>query len=137
MMRPMMINMKSKFRWAEASATAVYIKNRLPHSALPKQQTPCEALEGDKPSIKHLQPFGRKCYVHIPEEAQPSGRKLLPRAIEGRFLGYEKAIKYTAYGIQSNPTKFSSAAMYGSLPSNQGKPESHWSLGPPLLKESC
>ena len=24
--------------------------------------------------------------------------------------------------------------MYGSLPSNQGKPESHWSLEPPLLK---
>ena len=72
------------------AATAVYIKNRLPHSALPTQQTPYEALKGEKPSIKHLQPFGRKCYVHIPEEARPSGSKLLPRAIEGRFLGYDE-----------------------------------------------
>ena len=37
MMWSMMINMKSKFLWAEAAATAVYTKNRLPHSALPKQ----------------------------------------------------------------------------------------------------
>ena len=72
-------------------ATAVYIKNRLPHSALP--QTPYEALKGEKPSIKHLQPFGRKCYMHIPEEARPSGSKLLPQAIEGKFLGYEKSNK--------------------------------------------
>ena len=93
MMRSMMINMKSKFLWAEAAATAVYTKNRLPHSALPKQQTPYEALKSEKPSIKHLQPFGRKCYMHIPEEARPSGSKLLPRAIEGLFLGYEKSDK--------------------------------------------
>ena len=86
-----MINMQSKFLWAEAAATAVYIKNRLPHSALPKQQTPYEVLKGEKPSKKHLQPFGQKCYVHIPEEARPSGSKLLPRAIEGRFLGYNKS----------------------------------------------
>ena len=76
---------------SEAAATAVYIKKRSPHSALP--QTPYEALKGEKPSIKHLQPFSRKCYVHIPEEARPSGSKLLPRAIEGRFLGYEKSDK--------------------------------------------
>ena len=77
---------------SEAVATAVYTKNRLPHSALP-QQTPYEALNGEKPFIKHLQPCGRKCYMHIPEEARPSGNKLLPRAIEGRLLGYEKSDK--------------------------------------------
>ena len=93
MMRSMMINMQSKFLWAEAAATAVYIKNRLPHSTLPNNQTPYEALKGEKPSIKHLQPFGRKCYVHIPKEARPSGSKLQPRAIEGKFLGYEKSDK--------------------------------------------
>lgn len=36
------INMDSKFLWAEAAATAVYIKNRLPHSTLPKHQTTYE-----------------------------------------------------------------------------------------------
>ena len=88
-----MIDMDSKFLWAEAEATAVYIKNRLPHSALLKQQTPYEALKGKKPSIKHLQPFGQKFYMHIAEEVRPSGSKLLLRAIEGRFLGYEKSGK--------------------------------------------
>ena len=86
-----MISVDSKFLWA--AATAVYIKNTLPHSALPKQQTPYEALNGEKPSIKDLQPFGRKCNVHILDEARPSGSKLLPRAIEGRFPGYEKIDK--------------------------------------------
>ena len=31
--------------------------------------------------------------MHIPEEARPSGSKLLLRAIEGKFLGYEKSDK--------------------------------------------
>ena len=31
--------------------------------------------------------------MHIPEEAWPSGSKLLPRAIKGQFLGYEKSDK--------------------------------------------
>ena len=71
----------------------VYIKNRIPHSALPRQQTLFEALNGEKPSIKHLQPFGGGCCVRIPEEARPSGRNLQPRAIEEKFLGYERSDK--------------------------------------------
>ena len=31
--------------------------------------------------------------MHIPEEARPSGSKLLPRVIEGRFIGYETSDK--------------------------------------------
>jgi len=51
--------------WAEAVLTSVDIKNRQPHSAL-KDLTPYEAFYGTKPSIQHLQPFGRECYIHIP-----------------------------------------------------------------------
>jgi len=51
--------------WAEAVLTSVYIKNRQPHSAL-KDLTPYEAFYGIKPSIQHLQPFGRECYIHVP-----------------------------------------------------------------------
>jgi len=87
-MRTMMIDISSKFLWAEAAATAVYIKNQLPHSRLPDRITPYQALYGRKPSIKHLQPFGRRCYVHIPEEIRPSGSMLLARSIEGIFVGY-------------------------------------------------
>lgn len=51
--------------WGEATSTAIYIKNRLPHAALSKQEaiTPYEALMGQKPSISHLQPFGALCYT--------------------------------------------------------------------------
>src|SRR5258706_12269267 len=47
-----------------------------------------EAFHRKKPSISHLQPFGRKCFTHIPEERHLPGSKLLPRAEEGIFLGY-------------------------------------------------
>src|SRR5258706_13975616 len=66
-----------KHYWAEASATAVYLRNRLPYSAV-KIMTPYEVLY--KPKISHLQPFGNKCYVYIPEERHlPGSKLLLPR----------------------------------------------------------
>lgn len=43
-----------------------------------------------KPSLSYLQPFGRKCYVHIPKEKRGTGNKLLPRAENGIFVGYTK-----------------------------------------------
>ena len=49
-----------KKSWAEAVLTSVYIKNRQPHSAL-KDLTPYGAFHRTKPSIQHLQPFGREC----------------------------------------------------------------------------
>ena len=76
-----------KHYWAEASATAVYLKNRLPHSAV-KGMTLYQALFNKKPKISHLQPFGNKCYVHILEERRLPGSKLLPRAGIGIFFGY-------------------------------------------------
>ncbi|KAH0607851.1 uncharacterized protein H6S33_001903, partial [Morchella sextelata] len=79
-------------RMGEAYATAVYLKNRLPHSTL-KGKTPFEALKGTKPSIQHLQLFGKKCYVHIPENSMPAGSKLAPRAYEGIIVGYSDSNK--------------------------------------------
>src|SRR5258705_7500077 len=73
--------------WAEAYAAAVYTKNRLPHSSL-QDMTLFEVFHRKKPSISHLQPFGRKCFIHIPEERRLPGSKLMPRAEEGIFLGY-------------------------------------------------
>ena len=64
--RAMLLPLKDKRLWAEAVNTFVYVKNRQTHSAV-KGQTPYEAYYGTKPSIDHLQPFGRECYVHIPK----------------------------------------------------------------------
>ena len=73
--------------WAEAYAVAVYTKNCLPHSSL-QDMTPYEAFHRKKPSISHLQPFGRKCFIHIPEERRLPGSKLMSQAEEGIFVGY-------------------------------------------------
>ncbi|KAI0992189.1 hypothetical protein K3495_g15997, partial [Podosphaera aphanis] len=70
--RAMLLPLKDKRLWAEAAKTFIYVKNIQSHSAINKM-TPYEALYGKKPSIKHLQPFGRKCYVLIPKEKRGSG----------------------------------------------------------------
>ena len=94
-------------------ATAVYLKNRLPHSAV-KDQTPYEVLHGKKPTISHLQLFGTECFVHIPEEARPSGSKLQPRAEKGWFVGYNESTKISWYTYHQKDRLFV-PAMFTSL----------------------
>ena len=67
MVRPWLADLNKRFGlnkrlWAEAYATAVYTKNRLPHSSL-QDMTPYEVFHRKKPSISHLQPFSRKSYI--------------------------------------------------------------------------
>jgi len=73
--------------WAEAVLTSVYIENRPPYSAL-KDLTLYEAFYGTKPSIQHLQPFGRDCYIHVLYQKRMDGKKLSPRAQRAIFTGY-------------------------------------------------
>ena len=89
-----------KYLWAEAIATAVYLKNRLPHSTV--NMTPYEAFHGTRPSLKHLHLFGQRCYVHIPKEARAPTTKFEPRAMDAIFIGYTASSKiYRVY----NPSK--------------------------------
>ena len=53
--------------WAEAVATAVYLKNRSPTSHL-KEMTPLERWSNKKPNVDNLKVFGCKALVHVPEE---------------------------------------------------------------------
>ena len=89
--------------WAEASTIVVYLKNRLPHSAV-KGITPYEALYKSKLKISHLQPFGKDCYIHIPEECRPPGSKLLPCAGKGIFFRYTNS--YSIYKIHIPSRKY-------------------------------
>ena len=91
-----------KSLWAEACTTAVYIKNRLPHSALPHNVTPYEVFHGQKPDIGHMHLFGAICYVHIPVERRPSGSKLDPRAEKAIFLGYNDTVKLYRVQLSSS-----------------------------------
>ena len=56
-----------KSYWAEALATAVYVKNRSPANSL-KDKIPYKALFDLKPSVKHFKTFGFICFVHIPKD---------------------------------------------------------------------
>jgi hypothetical protein len=70
--------------WAEAARTAVYVQNRLSHSAL-GFKTLEEMFSGKKPEASHLKIFGCPVFVHIPKEKR---NKLDPSGKKGIFVGY-------------------------------------------------
>ena len=70
--------------WAEALATAVYLRNRSPTKAV-EGMTPLEALTGEKPNVEHLKTFSCTAYAHVP---RMSARSLTPKSRKCIFLGY-------------------------------------------------
>ena len=62
--------------WAEALATAVYLRNRSPTKSV-SDLTPYEAWSGRKPAVNHLKVFGCVVYAYIFKEER---RKLDPKA---------------------------------------------------------
>ena len=53
--------------WAEASSTAVYVKNRSPHKIL-GNKTFEEVFTGKNPKVSHLRIFGCPVFIHVPKE---------------------------------------------------------------------
>ena len=72
-----------KTLWAEAVATANYLRNRSPVSG--RSLTPYELFFGKKPDVSHLRTFGVPCYVHTPKALRS---KLDDTSEPGRFIGY-------------------------------------------------
>ncbi|UYV85167.1 hypothetical protein LAZ67_X004795 [Cordylochernes scorpioides] len=85
--------------WAEAIATAAYIKNCTPHRSI-KHHTPMQRWNGRKPSVKHIRIFG--CLTHW-LESKPRRSKFSPKGRKGIFIGY--SIKGKAYRIYDIMTK--------------------------------
>src|SRR5208282_3467238 len=79
--------------WAEAVSTAVYLKNRLPHSSLRGDVTPHEMWFGIKPSLSHLRIFGCAAHVHVPEERRKkyADDKVSHRSVHTYFVRYDKS----------------------------------------------
>jgi len=79
--------------WTEAVSTAVYLKNRLPHSSLRGDITPHEMWFGTKPSLSHLRVFGCAAHAHIPEERRKKYGvgKVNHRSVHTYFVGYDKS----------------------------------------------
>ena len=75
--------------WDEATRIAVYVHNRLSHSAL-RFKTPKEMYTGKKPEVSHLKMFGCPVYVLIPKEKRT---KLDPSRKKGIFVGYYEVSK--------------------------------------------
>jgi hypothetical protein len=70
--------------WAVACSTAVYIKNRSPHSGL-KDCTPEQMWTVKRPDIRNFKVFGRKYMVHTSDVRR---RKWDPKSEMYTFLGY-------------------------------------------------
>ena len=70
--------------WEEVARTAIYVHNRISHSAL-GFKNPEEMFMGKKPKVSHLKIFGCLVYIHIPKEKRA---KLHPSRKKGIFVGY-------------------------------------------------
>ncbi len=86
-----MLNEKNlpNYFWAKAVATAIYIMNRTPTTAV-HGMTPEEKFTGKKPDVSHLRVFGCIAYVHVPDEKRS---KLDPKAEKCIFIGYSSKQK--------------------------------------------
>ena len=80
----------SKRYWAEAIATAAYVRNRLPTTAHHTCKSPHEVWYGHKPDISHLRVFSCTAYAHIPRQQR---QKLDKRCEKLRFVGYSTVSK--------------------------------------------
>ncbi|UYV77561.1 K02A2.6-like [Cordylochernes scorpioides] len=98
--RTLLIDSKLPMKfWAEAIATAAYIKNCTPQMSI-KHHTPIQRWNGRKPSIKHIRIFG--CLTHW-LESKPRRNKFSPKGRKGIFIGY--SIKRKSYRIYDIMTK--------------------------------
>ena len=77
-----------KTLWAEALATACYVRNRSPVSG--RDKTPWELFYGTKPNVAHLRTFGARAYALTPKELRT---KLERVSSPGRFIGYPDGSK--------------------------------------------
>jgi dUTP pyrophosphatase len=78
--------------WSFALLHAVYLKNRLPHTAV--HETPYKIYTGQRPSAKHLRIFG--CPI-IAKQPGKRPTKLDIHTSSGRFLGYTATDKNIYY----------------------------------------
>lgn len=77
-----------KVFWPEAVLYAAYCWNRICRRS--KSKTPFELYGGNKPSVKHLKPFGSVCFVGVPKQRRS---KFDQRAKKGILVGYACRIK--------------------------------------------
>ena len=80
--------------WGELASTAVFLKSRIPHSAL-SSDTPYYRMVGKNADLSFLQAIGSRAFVH--EEG--SRAKVDQRAWEGVLVGYNNDSQRTGFFI--------------------------------------
>ncbi|XP_056691994.1 uncharacterized mitochondrial protein AtMg00710-like [Spinacia oleracea] len=85
-----------KYFWEEVVATACYLVNRSPHSAL-DFKSPLEVWYGKPVDYSSLRVFGCPTYIHV------SDGKLEPRAKKCIFVGYGIGVK--GYRVWCNQSR--------------------------------
>ena len=128
-------NLPNKF-WAEAVATAAYLRNRTTTSANEEQLTPFEKWYGHKPNISHLRVFGCAAYSHVPNTER---RKLDKKAQRMCFIGYSKNRKgYRLIDLSTDKVVTKRDVVFNETDFRFFKPTSDesGSISPELLNES-
>lgn len=74
--------------WAEATATAAYVRNRMIHATL--NDGVSEGIWNGRSSVKHLKAYGCLAYAHLPYQGRG---KLEPRARICTLVGYSSQTK--------------------------------------------
>ena len=82
-------NMGKEF-WAEALATAVFVRNRVTSRALPSDKTPHHMWHGCSPNLAFLRVFGSRCWYKLPNALV---KKLDNRSEEAIMIGYAQESK--------------------------------------------
>jgi len=119
MMRGMLFNanLGSEY-WSYALLHAVYVKNRLPHSAHSMRRSPYEAYTGIKPNLSMLRVWGCRVIVKNP---QLKKAKLDDNTSKGIFLRYTATNKNIVYlDLETNQEKIASHVTFD---------EAHFSTG--------
>ena len=90
--------------WAEAVATAAYLRNRCPTTAV-KEMTPFEAWFGRKPKVGHLRVFGCEAHAHIPKDERGKFDSKTRKCI---LVGYGELRKgYRLYNVDRRTILYS------------------------------
>ena len=76
--------------WAEAVATAAYITNRTPTTAIKENVTPYNKWYERKPNVENFKVFGCIAYAHIPESQR---RKLDKKSKKIEICWLQFAVK--------------------------------------------
>lgn len=91
----------SRKYWAEAVATAFYLKNRSPTKSI-GGKIPEEVWTGNKVELGHLRVFGCIAYALVPPQNR---RKLDPKSRRYVFVGYSETTKGYRLADPLNPKK--------------------------------